>query len=289
MLLLASGYPLDGGVAVRGTHAVVPALAHPGVVVLDLSDKDAPRVASRAAAPDLGGLAALPVRGLLFAGGPDAEPVAAGQVYARTSAGFWTLELDAAGRAHVLPFTPIAGLERLRWDASSSRLIALTATGGAIAFVPRARVRPVPGASDAALGGAALAAARATPTATPRRARSEVGLTRCPDHFEKTAREIIGQHRSGKIENLLCSEFIAATGDGPLARWRVFTYTRRVNGEARPRPERVVYDIVKSRETRGFLVIDPAPAAEAGQGGGADGGTGPSASTPPGLAPAPAP
>lgn len=235
---------LDAGVAVRGTHAVVPALSTPGVVILDVADKDRPAVSARVAAPDLGGLSAAPVSGVVSADSP-------AQVFARMSQGFWTVELGADA-PRVLGFVPVAGLERLRWDGT--KLLAVAGTSGALVFRVEAGARPVltPGTADAKQ-------AKAAPAATPKGAKPEAGLSKCPEKFQDDARDIIKARRKGAIENLRCDEFIAPTASGALARWRVVTYTRKAPGAKDARPERVLYDVVPEREKRGFLVIDPAP------------------------------
>ena len=245
--LVLAATTLDAEVAVRGTQVAVPALSAPGVVLLDVGDKEKPAVAARIAAPDLGGLAAAPVRGVVFAG-------ASAQVFAQTPAGFWTVELGAEGEAmHVLPFVPVDGLARLSWDGA--RLLAIRTTGGGIAYSPAAGERPV--ARPKAIS---ADEARTLLVALPAPSKSPTpGIGACPAKPEKSAREIVGKHRKGRIENIHCAEFVAETSSGALARWRMVTFTRVAPGETKPRPERVLYDVVPEREKRSFVVIDPAP------------------------------
>lgn len=247
IVLAAVAATLDADVAVRGTQVAVPALSAPGVVLLDVGDKDKPAVAARIAAPDLGGLAAAPVRGVVIGGAP-------AQVFAQTPAGFWTVELGADGTPmRVLPFVPVDGLARLSWDGA--RLLALKTTGGGIAYSPAAGERPI--AREQTISAdetRSLLVALPAPSKSPR-----AGLGKCPDKPDKGVREVVGTRRKGKIENIRCTEFVAETSSGSLARWRMVTYTRVAPGDAKARPERVLYDVVPEREKRSFVVIDPAP------------------------------
>ena len=244
LAVLLAATALDAGVAVRATHAVVPALSTPGIVILDVSDKDKPAVSARVAAPDLGGLTVAPVSGVVFAEGP-------AQIFARMAAGFWTVELNGDA-PRVLPFVPVSGIERLRWDGT--RLVALRSSSGGLAFTVTAGARPA--ASEVKLSAAEIARARATPTATPQGAKPEPGPVKCLEDFADSARKIIAKYRKGTIDNLRCEEFVAETAAGPLARWKLVTYTRKAKGSKDARPERVLYDVVPEREKRGFLVID---------------------------------